>query len=131
MKEQNSVFRQRFGFSVLACLMSVVFAGNSNADGQASDYDALPPLVSTAGANDTPNVLMILDTSGSMNENDKGFYVGSNSKDSKTVISRQAIARILTKYGAMANMGLMAFEPAPSNAYKRQDSSIEAQDYEW
>lgn len=131
MKEQNSIFRQRFGYSVLACLMSVVFAGNVNADGRASDYDALPPLISTAGANDVPNVLMILDTSGSMNENEAGTYVGSNSKFSKTVISRQAIARILTKFGSIAKMGLMAFEPAPSNAYERINSSIDAQDNEW
>lgn len=116
--------------SVLAVLCLIGTFG-ARADGQASDYDALPPLISTAGSNDTPNVLMMIDTSGSMNEDSSGTYRGSNYKLSKTVMARQAINKILEKFGPNANMGLMAFEPAPSFSYSRSGSSISAQGYEW
>ncbi|AUM11960.1 hypothetical protein [Ketobacter alkanivorans] len=100
------------------------------ADGLASDYDSLPPLISTAGANDRPNVLLMLDTSGSMDydttdEDDDGEfdYVGPNHKTSRTVMARQAIGTLLDRFGETVRMGLMAFEPAPSFDYERSGTS--------
>jgi len=102
-------------------LSTLASSGLVYADGLAADYNSLPPLISNSGATENPNVLLMLDTSESMQEDVLGNYVGSNNKDSRTVIARQAIAQLLDRYKYQANMGLMAFQPSPGLTYARVD----------
>ena len=104
-----------------ACVGLLAMSGSVYADGLASDYDSIPPLLSAGGIAEKPNVLIMLDTSGSMDDNtgDPTVYVGANHKESRTVIARQAIARLMDDFAQTVNMGLMAFEPAPNFDYYR------------
>lgn len=105
--------------STLMCLTGT----SVYADGLASDYDSLPPLISTSTANDKPNVLLMLDTSGSMDNDSDDDYVGPNHYTSRTIMSRQAIGTLLNNFAETVNMGLMAFEPPPDFKYSRKGSS--------
>jgi len=110
----------------VACIIVLLLSGSAYADGLASDYDSVPPLLSTGGLSDKPNVLLMLDTSGSMDDNTGSptVYVGANHKESRTVIARQAIARLMNDFAESINMGLMTFEPAPNFDYRRDWSDI-------
>lgn len=115
----NAALVAGFLVSTLMCLAgSTAFA-----DGLASDYDSLPPLISTATSGDRPNVLLMLDTSGSMDYDKDDAYVGPNYYTSRTIMSRQAIATLMDNFSESVRMGLMAFEPAPSFNYKVQGTS--------
>ncbi len=51
--------------TLIACIFVVTFAGPSYAEPTMSDFTAFPPFIS---ATVEPNILLILDNSGSMNE---------------------------------------------------------------
>ena len=109
----------------LMCIFPLLSGANVYPDGLATDYDSLPPLISTGGSADRPNVLLMLDTSASMQWDADGYYVGSNHKDSRVVIARQAIADIMSRFNQQVNMGLMTFEPTPNFTYARTDWSFD------
>lgn len=89
------------------------------ADGLPSDYVSYPPLINTSASGDKPNILLMLDTSGSMNDDTSGSYAGSNHENSRAIIAKKAIATIMDKYSVVSNMGLMGFQPAPDFDYNR------------
>ena len=66
------------------------------------------PLMATH--NVTPNVLLIMDNSNSMDEAPNGSAVGSASADSKSEIARTAAQAIIERYQGRMNMGLMAYQ---------------------
>lgn len=66
------------------------------------------PLIVTQNA--TPNVLLIMDNSNSMDEAPNGFAVGSNSPASKSEIARAAARTIVERYQGRMNLGLMAYQ---------------------
>lgn len=92
----------------LALLLSAPI--NTMADGNASDYDAIPPVISSTGANDKPNILVILDNSNSMDEAPNGSAVGSDNEGSKSEIARKAVKGIITTFGDSMRMGLMTYK---------------------
>lgn len=66
------------------------------------------PLMATQNA--TPNVLLIMDNSNSMDEAPNGSAVGSDSTDSKSEIARAAARTIIERYQGRMNLGLMAYQ---------------------
>ena len=64
----------------------------------------------TAAQNATPNVLLIMDNSNSMDEAPNGSAVGSDNPDSKSEIARTAARTIIERYQGRMNMGLMAYQ---------------------
>ncbi|MEJ8294671.1 PilC/PilY family type IV pilus protein [Delftia tsuruhatensis] len=66
------------------------------------------PLMATQNA--TPNVLLIMDNSNSMDEAPNGSAVGSNSPASKSEIARAAARTIVERYQGRMNLGLMAYQ---------------------
>lgn len=95
----------------------------ANADGLATDYDSLPPLLTSSINTSQPKVLLMLDTSGSMRWNIAGTGYNQNYALSRSVIARQAIAELMDAYDDNVDMGLMTFQPDPSNEYFRDGTS--------
>lgn len=111
--------KQRITLALAVALSGWVFVPVTMADGLASDYVSYPPLINTSASGDKPNILLMLDTSGSMNDNTAGNYAGSNHQDSRAIIAKKAVATIMDKYSVVANMGLMGFQPPPNFDYNR------------
>lgn len=57
----------------------------------------------------TPNVLVVLDRSGSMADDFNGDNVGADDPDSKWYIARVALEQLLTDYGAQVRFGLSMY----------------------
>jgi Tfp pilus tip-associated adhesin PilY1 len=87
------------------------------ADGAALDYDAVPPVISIAGQDDKPNILLVLDNSGSMNWDIDGLAVDPNSSTSRRYIANEAIIGLIDEFTSnnSFNMGLMAFGQSSFN----------------
>lgn len=72
-----------------------------------SYYCNIPPFVSNSM---TPNVLLIMDNSNSMDEDFKGAAVGSFSTASKSVAGKKALRDIVQKYSDLMRIGLMTYK---------------------
>lgn len=81
-------------------------------DGNMADYTAVPPLFSTQGSGDKPNILVVLDNSNSMDEAPNGTAVGSDNPGSKSEIARNAVKQLITDFQNEVRMGLMAYQQA-------------------
>jgi len=92
--------------ALLVCLSPT----NSIANGNLVDYMATPPLISSTGATDKPNVLVVLDNSNSMDEAANGSAVGSANSGSKSEIARNAVKDLITAFDGKIRMGLMAYQ---------------------
>ncbi len=95
------------------------FAATVDGGGQ---YCATPPFVTTA--NITPNVLIILDNSNSMDEDFYGAAVGSYSPDSKTVVAKIDLRNFINSLKSKLKIGLMTYK-LPTSGIKddRLDNS--------
>ena len=82
----------------------------ATADGNLADYTAIPPLFSTQGSGDKPNILVVLDNSNSMDEAPNGSAVGSDNPGSKSEISRTAVKQLIADFQGKIRMGLMAYQ---------------------
>lgn len=93
-------------------------AGTARADGALSDYQAVPPLITNLGAGDKPNVLVVLDNSNSMDENEFGQAVGSNNASSKSEVARGAVKSLVSTFNGKIRMGLMAYQQSAMTKYQ-------------
>lgn len=75
---------------------------------------SIPPFISEGAR---PNVLVILDTSNSMDENLFGEAVGSYDPTSKSVLAREALLKIMKQVEDSVQLGLITYE-LPSNVTK-------------
>lgn len=89
---------------------SLAFAPVVFADGNMSDYESIPPLVTTVSSGDMPNVMVILDNSNSMDEAPSGEAVGSDNPGSKSEIARNAVKDMVSNFQNQIRMGLMAYQ---------------------
>jgi hypothetical protein len=119
----NSV--RKFGGSALLLVSMPMFSCQALADGVWSDYDAVPPVISTAGSGDKPNIMVILDNSNSMDEAPSGRAVGSDNAGSKSEIARIAVKNIIDTFGDSMRMGLMAYEQSGIVLQKLHDSQYD------
>ena len=96
----------------VACVTALGFiiAGNSTQAELNTDFDAYPPTISSLGATDLPNVLVVIDNSNSMDESATGAAVGSAASDSKSEIARNAVKSLITNFAGQMRMGLMAYQ---------------------
>ena len=98
-------------FRIILLIVAIVAAVSLSipvfADSSISDYSAVPPFISMGV---TPNVLVILDNSNSMDEDVSGNAVGSDAPNSRSEIARQAILTLIEKNATKMNFGLMAYE---------------------
>ncbi len=101
--------------SIVSGLPATVYA-----DGNMGDYTATPPVI-TASA-DTPNVLVIIDNSNSMDEAPSGEAVGSDNPGSKSEIARNAIKGLVTTFTGKVRMGLMAYQQSGVQHYYLSNS---------
>lgn len=108
----------------VAIIASPLFS-NALADGVWSDYDAVPPVISTAGSGDKPNIMVVLDNSNSMDEAANGQAVGSASASSKSEIARNAVKNIINTFGNSMRMGLMAYEQSGVSLRQLHDSQYD------
>ncbi|HDM77186.1 MAG TPA: hypothetical protein ENG51_12080, partial [Deltaproteobacteria bacterium] len=111
-------------FRVILLIMILVAAASLLsipvfADSNISDYSAIPPFISQGV---TPNVLVILDNSNSMDEDVNGNAVGSDAPNSRSEIARQAILKLIEKNAAKMNFGLMAYEQQNVSRYEIHNS---------
>lgn len=109
---------------LIAIIASPIFS-NALADGVWSDYDAVPPVISTAGSGDKPNIMVVLDNSNSMDEAPNGQAVGSASAASKSEIARIAVKNIINTFGNSMRMGLMAYEQSGVSLRQLHDSQYD------
>ncbi|NEV65011.1 pilus assembly protein [Thiorhodococcus minor] len=72
-----------------------------------SNYKAIPTFLVTNAP--PPNVLLVLDTSNSMDENIQGEAVGSDDPTSRSEIARNAIKSMISAYSAQMRFGLMGY----------------------
>jgi len=72
-----------------------------------SDYKAVPPFIQENSPK--ANVLIILDNSNSMDEDVDGAAVGSDAPDSRSEIARNAVETMITNFGSVLRIGLMAY----------------------
>lgn len=77
------------------------------------------PLFITSAAK--PNVLMILDTSGSMHYNVSGGFVRGDSSESRSEIARSAAKMVVNSFGDQFNLGLMSYDQKSPRLYSRND----------
>ena len=119
---RNAVLNKVFALCSLSLGVGVPLQ-SVNADGLATDYDSVPPLLNSSVNTSQPKVLLILDTSGSMRWDIGGTGYNQNYSESRSVIARQAIAKLMDSYADNVDMGLMTFQPDPSNDYYRAGSS--------
>lgn len=110
-----------FGAAFTTVLLSVS-PGQAIADGSLSDYQAVPPLISSLGAGDKPNVLVVLDNSNSMDENPAGQAVGSDNASSKSEVARAAVKSLVSTFNGKIRMGLMAYQQNAMSKYKLHNS---------
>ncbi len=83
-------------------------------------YCATPPFITTSV---TPNVLIILDNSNSMDEDFYGNAVGSYSPASKTVVAKVALRSMINKLKKKLRIGLMTYRlPNGIDAYHIHNS---------
>jgi Tfp pilus tip-associated adhesin PilY1 len=94
---------------IMAFVAMVSPYGPVFADSSISDYSVLPPFLSRGV---TPNVLVILDNSNSMDEDVSGAAVGSSASNSRSEIARQAVLTLIEKNASKMNIGLMAYQQA-------------------
>lgn len=117
-----------------ACIALVGFPQRTLADGNLADYTAIPPLFSTQGSGDKPNILVVLDNSNSMDEAPTGSAVGSDNPGSKSEIARSAVKQLISDFQGKIRMGLMAYQQ--TNIIKQQlhnatyDSSYDPANYD-
>ncbi len=108
-----SIQKQKCGYHTLAgCLLGIMIMAclpNAYAGGNNLNYTAIPPLISSSGG-DVPNVLVVLDTSNSMDEAPDGHAVGSDNAGSKSEIARNAVKNIISSNQGRIRMGLMAYQ---------------------
>jgi len=74
--------------------------------GSACSNSLSPPFIASGV---TPNILIILDNSNSMDEDFYGNAVGSYSPASKTVVAKQALKNLVTNLQGKANVGIMTY----------------------
>jgi hypothetical protein len=98
-------------FRIILLIMALVAAVSLPvpvfADSSISNYSAVPPFISQGV---TPNVLVILDNSNSMDEDVNGNAVGSDAPNSRSEIARQAILTLVEKNASRMKFGLMAYK---------------------
>ena len=75
-----------------------------------ADFYAIPPTISTDGASDLPNVLVILDNSNSMDESASGAAVDTGNNERKSEIARLAVKDLIINFTDQMRMGLMAYQ---------------------
>lgn len=90
-------------FLCLTAFTQLIYAG-------AADHLSVPPLISTEGDSDKPNILVLLDNSGSMVWAANGAGVGMHHAESRSEISREVIRDLIGTYTDKIRMGLMAFK---------------------
>ncbi|MBA57219.1 MAG: hypothetical protein CMK89_22455 [Pseudomonadales bacterium] len=124
MKQNESKANLKNVFALCSLFLGVAMPTQwTQADGLATDYDSVPPLLSSSINTSQPKVLLILDTSGSMRWDIGGTGYNQNYAESRSVIARQAIAKLMDAYADNVDMGLMTFQPDPSGDYYRAGSS--------
>ncbi|MGA3113821.1 MAG: hypothetical protein ABSF90_05230 [Syntrophobacteraceae bacterium] len=98
MKRALEIFAL-FSFFSLTFLPGDLFGG-------ACSNSLSPPFIASGV---TPNILIILDNSNSMDEDFYGNAVGSYSPISKTVVAKQALQNVVTSLQGKANVGIMTY----------------------
>ena len=114
---QQHVVAMIYGYVILLLLSVSVYA----------DPSQIPLSLTTAGK---PNLLVILDTSNSMDEDATGVAVGSNCPTSKSEIARSVIRKMVdpttSLYSGNINIGLMTYQlPADTKAAYLVDSQYD------
>jgi Tfp pilus tip-associated adhesin PilY1 len=82
---------------------SFSFTTTANVSGR---YCSIPPFVTNST---TPNILMIMDNSQSMDEDFNGAAVGSFATASKSVSGKKGLQMVVNKYVNLLRMGLMTY----------------------
>lgn len=80
------------------------------------------PLFITSAAK--PNVLMILDTSGSMNWSVDGSFVRGDHPDSRSEVARNAAEMVIDSFGDRFNLGLMSYDQKTPKLYSTQVDGV-------
>ncbi|MBW2072931.1 MAG: hypothetical protein JRI89_17015, partial [Deltaproteobacteria bacterium] len=105
-------------FLVTVLVATLLFPTSIFAE-QNADYDAFPPYVSKSI---TPNVLVILDNSNSMDEDVVGNAVGSAAANSRSEIARQAILSLIQANADRMRIGLMSYQQTNVQRYELHNS---------
>lgn len=126
MRTAANSFKKLIPGALCAATVSVLMLGvlpqNATADGNLSDYQAVPPLITNLGAGDKPNVLVVFDNSNSMDENATGAAVGSANSSSKSEIARSAVKTLISTFNGKIRMGLMAYQQDSMSNYQLHNS---------
>jgi type IV pilus assembly protein PilY1 len=94
--------------STLAGALAIsAFVGNASAQ-SIGDYSTLPETMITP-PDQTPRILLVLDTSGSMQFDDTGAQIGGSDPRSRSALVRQAFREFLPEMEGIANIGLMIY----------------------
>lgn len=83
----------------------------------------VPLFVSTT---EKANVLLILDNSNSMDEDERGWAVGGEDSNSKSEIARNVAKNIVSSYLSNINLGLMAYKQNAPSSYFLHHSPYDA-----
>ena len=79
-----------------------------------AQYTVSPPLINASETvGDRPNVLLVVDNSGSMNETPEGLAVPGSNPSSKSEILRSAARTLVEDFGNRTNIGVMTFNQSP------------------
>jgi type IV pilus assembly protein PilY1 len=97
-----------FSVHTLFVLLAAIFANTPSHAQSVSDYSALPETF-LVSPDQTPNILIVFDTSTSMLYDINGDYVGGHLPNSRSFKVRQAIRGLLTDNVGKYNIGLMVF----------------------
>lgn len=107
---------KKLGLAITSSLSVLAVAGSVQAAELAlSDT----PLFITSATK--PNVLMILDTSGSMHYNVSGGFVRGDSSASRSEIARSAAKMVIDRFGGQFNLGLMSYDQNRPRLYSKRD----------
>ncbi len=116
---------QRLMAITLGFVCPLLISPLASADGNMSDYTAIPPTISTTGSGDMANILVILDNSNSMDEAPTGAAVGSDNPGSKSEIARGAVKSLITTFTGKIRMGLMAYQQSGIQSRHLHDSQYD------
>jgi len=102
---------------MIAIAVAVTLLGGSQGfAAPTEDYRAVPPFLAVNMPE--PNVLIVLDTSNSMDEDPNGTAVGSDDSTSRSEIARNALEAMIENFGDQMRFGLMGYRQ--SNIQTRQ-----------
>lgn len=117
MKQKRNFYRTtKRQLSALALSTGLVIASGTGFAQSISDYSVLPETF-TAQPDRTPNIMIVLDNSGSMRWNNQGVYVGAHAAGSRSREVRQAFRDVLSNNEGQLNVGLMMFGGDPYLAF--------------